>query len=130
MTDTPASRPAALPLGILAGIFILFFAVNPQIVADWRIYSFDDGTYSHAYLIPFMCAYLAWVGWKAGHLTPRGSWLFLGLARPGAAAVPVAGYRPPALPVARPGAGLPGAGDAGGVYSTARASPRAGSSGS
>jgi exosortase len=79
MTDTPASRPAALPLGILAGIFILFFAVNPQIVADWRIYSFDDGTYSHAYLIPFMCAYLAWVGWKAGHLTPRGSWLFLGL---------------------------------------------------
>jgi exosortase len=79
MTDTPASRPAALPLGILAGIFILFFAVNPQIIADWRIYSFDDGTYSHAYLIPFMCAYLAWVGWKAGHLTPRGSWLFLGL---------------------------------------------------
>jgi exosortase len=80
MTDTPASRPAPLPLGILAGIFILFFAVNPQIVADWRIYSFDDGTYSHAYLIPFMSAYLAWVGWREGHLTTRWSWTFFGLA--------------------------------------------------
>lgn len=34
--------------------------IYPQVISDWRTYSFDDGTYSHAYLIPFIMATLLW----------------------------------------------------------------------
>jgi len=55
---------------------VVFFAVNIQIINDWRIYSFDDGTYSHAYLMPFMSAYLLYTGWRCGELSLRWSWVF------------------------------------------------------
>ena len=64
----------AWALGPAAAIAALFFLFNPQIVVDWRIYSFDDGTYSHAYLIPVMSAWLLYEGWKAGVLQLRWSW--------------------------------------------------------
>lgn len=34
--------------------------IYPQVISDWRTYSFDDGTYSHAYLMPFIIATLLW----------------------------------------------------------------------
>ena len=45
-------------------LLILFLSYSiflyPQIISDWRTYSFDDGTYSHAYLMPFVIATLLW----------------------------------------------------------------------
>lgn len=45
-------------------LIILFLSYSlflyPQIISDWRTYSFDDGTYSHAYLMPFVIATLLW----------------------------------------------------------------------
>lgn len=52
----------------LAGIFLLFFLANPSIIADLRSYSFDDGTYSHAYLLPFVMVFLYWRAWKQQQL--------------------------------------------------------------
>ena len=34
--------------------------IYPQVISDWRTYSFDDGTYSHAYLMPFIIVTLLW----------------------------------------------------------------------
>lgn len=34
--------------------------IYPQVISDWRTYSFDDGTYSHAYLMPFIIITLLW----------------------------------------------------------------------
>ncbi|WP_371375781.1 exosortase [Thalassotalea aquiviva] len=46
------------PLMAILSIFLLLLLFNLPIANNiWR-YSFDDGTYSHAYLIPFICAYL------------------------------------------------------------------------
>lgn len=52
----------------LVGIFLLFFLLNPSIISDLRTYSFDDGTYSHAYLIPFVIAFLYWRAFKQQQL--------------------------------------------------------------
>lgn len=43
-------------------ILLLGFSlvIYPQVISDWRTYSFDDGTYSHAFLMPFIIATLLW----------------------------------------------------------------------
>lgn len=60
----------------LLGILLIFFTVSllniPILVTLWR-HSFDDGTYSHAYLIPIISLYLFYVLQKAGKLTFRKS---------------------------------------------------------
>ncbi|MBU2979216.1 exosortase [Alteromonas sp. C1M14] len=63
----PARRLFWLPV-LLAAAWAL---VNyPVMVTLWR-HGFDDGTYSHAYLIPFIFIYLIYVLAKTGQLTPR-----------------------------------------------------------
>ena len=58
----------------LLGILLIFFTVAllniPILVTLWR-HSFDDGTYSHAYLIPIISLYLFYILQKAGKLTFR-----------------------------------------------------------
>ncbi|MDP5148783.1 exosortase [Rheinheimera baltica] len=41
-------------------LLVCSLLLYPQIVVDWRTYSFDDGTYSHAYLMPFIIITLLW----------------------------------------------------------------------
>jgi exosortase len=51
----------SVPLSIVFAIYLILTVINyPVIETLWR-YSFDDGTYSHAYLIPFIVAYLFYV---------------------------------------------------------------------
>jgi len=56
------------------GILLIFFTVAllniPILVTLWR-HSFDDGTYSHAYLIPIISLYLFYILQKAGKLIFR-----------------------------------------------------------
>ncbi|WP_284244074.1 exosortase [Thalassotalea insulae] len=47
---------------------MLTFASQFQIVQNIWQFSFDDGTYSHAYLIPFISAYLYWQLFTEGRL--------------------------------------------------------------
>ncbi len=58
----------------LLGILLIFFTVAllniPILITLWR-HSFDDGTYSHAYLIPIISLYLFYILQKAGKLTLR-----------------------------------------------------------
>ena len=57
-------------LGILL-IFTIICLLNiPILVTLWR-HSFDDGTYSHAYLIPIISLYLFYILQKAGKLAFR-----------------------------------------------------------
>lgn len=60
-------RALALPTAIV--VAFLFF--NPAIIADWRVYSFDDGTYSHAYLMPLIIAFLFWKAAEEQQLVQR-----------------------------------------------------------
>jgi len=59
-------------LGILLISFIVSLLNIPILVTLWR-HSFDDGTYSHAYLIPIISLYLFYVLQKSGKLTFRKS---------------------------------------------------------
>jgi exosortase len=43
-------------------------ASNPYLVIDLMTFSFDDGTYSHAYLIPFIMIYLVYESIQKGYL--------------------------------------------------------------
>lgn len=58
----------------LLGILLISFTVSlsnmPILVTLWR-HSFDDGTYSHAYLIPIISLYLFYILQKAGKLAFR-----------------------------------------------------------
>lgn len=67
---------------ILFLLLILFLlcclALYPQVISDWRSYSFDDGTYSHAYLMPLIIGYLLWQ--QRTSLQLRVSYTFLLLA--------------------------------------------------
>lgn len=47
-------------LAVIAAIFFTAFLANPQVIVDWRTYSFDDGTYSHAYLMPLVIGFFFW----------------------------------------------------------------------
>ncbi|SEL80019.1 exosortase A [Colwellia chukchiensis] len=58
----------------LIGVFLILLAVSlfnvPVLTTLWR-HSFDDGTYSHAYLIPFITLYLFYLLQNAGKLVFR-----------------------------------------------------------
>jgi exosortase len=41
-------------------LWALFCFANYAILTDYVFYGFDDGAYSHAFLIPFVCLYLLW----------------------------------------------------------------------
>lgn len=70
--DTEHQTPLpSWPLLLLASLFAVFFLANPSTIADLRTYSFDDGTYSHAYLMPVVIAYLYWRAWKQQQLVLR-----------------------------------------------------------
>jgi len=55
---------------IILLVTTVFFCVSqlPIVENIWE-FSFDDGTYSHAYLIPFICVYLFWSLFKNNELT-------------------------------------------------------------
>lgn len=81
MTDTTSSnapRASYWLLIFIAGVYLLFFAFNPSVITDLRSFSFDDGTYSHAYLIPFVMAYFYWQAWHENTLQPRINLIFIG----------------------------------------------------
>ncbi|MBL4899053.1 MAG: exosortase [Colwellia sp.] len=64
-------------LGIIT-LFILFWLLNlPVITTLWR-HSFDDGTYSHAYLIPFITLYLYYQLQSDGLLVYKSNFSWLG----------------------------------------------------
>lgn len=63
---------------LLLSFLICCLALYPQVISDWRSYSFDDGTYSHAYLMPLIIGYLLWQQRSSLHL--RFSLIFLLLA--------------------------------------------------
>lgn len=57
-----------LPLLIIALLYAIIALTQLPILENiWR-YSFDDGTYSHAYLIPIISIYLYWILFKEGLL--------------------------------------------------------------
>lgn len=58
-----------LPLIIVFMVSIVLACAQFDIVANIWHFSFDDGTYSHAYLIPFISAYLYYELFKEGALT-------------------------------------------------------------
>ena len=61
----------SVPLCIVFAIHFIFVLINyPLIETLWR-HSFDDGTYSHAYFIPFITAYLFYVVDQSGKLELR-----------------------------------------------------------
>ncbi|MFT4824506.1 exosortase [Congregibacter sp.] len=59
-SSSSSSSTKLRPLVFIGAVFAAFFLTNPAIIADWRSFSFDDGSYSHAYLILPLCAYLFW----------------------------------------------------------------------
>lgn len=67
------------PLYVALLVLATFFLFNPEIIADWRIYSFDDGTYSHAYLMPFVILFLVWRAWAQQQLQLRWNPVFFTL---------------------------------------------------
>ena len=61
----------SIPLCVVFAIHLILAFINyPLIETLWR-HSFDDGTYSHAYFIPFIVAYLFYVADKKGKLKLR-----------------------------------------------------------
>ena len=81
MIDTASSHTpqvANWSLFFILGLYLLFFAFNPSVITDLRSFSFDDGTYSHAYLIPFVMVYFYWQAWRTRQLQPRINLIFLG----------------------------------------------------
>jgi len=58
---------------IAIGCALLLAAINQDVVAQvWR-YSFDDGTYSHAFLIPFISLFLLYQAYRHDELRFRGA---------------------------------------------------------
>lgn len=56
------------PLVILTLIYLFIALTQLPIIENIWIYSFDDGTYSHAYLIPIISIYLYWILFNEGKL--------------------------------------------------------------
>ncbi|WP_158589139.1 exosortase [Alginatibacterium sediminis] len=74
--NAKASLLSAVPrsfaeVGLLTLVVTLFLVVNWPLLIDLKIHSFDDGTYSHAYLIPFISIYLLHRAFRRGVLTTR-----------------------------------------------------------
>jgi exosortase A len=59
------------PLVILILIYLFIALTQLPIIENIWIYSFDDGTYSHAYLIPIISIYLYWILFNEGKLQFR-----------------------------------------------------------
>ena len=57
-----------LPLVVIFVIFVAIALTQIPIIENIWLYSFDDGTYSHAYLIPFISMYIYWVLFVSGEL--------------------------------------------------------------
>lgn len=53
---------------LLAVVYIAIALTQLPIIENFWRYSFDDGTYSHAFLIPFICIYLYWLLFQSGEL--------------------------------------------------------------
>ena len=69
--DSNTFKHTYIPLLTVLLITALVALFNAPIMATlWR-YSFDDGTYSHAYLIPFIVGYLFYILAKESDLTIR-----------------------------------------------------------
>ncbi|TKB46642.1 exosortase [Thalassotalea mangrovi] len=65
------------PLYVLFALFAFIGLMNmPILVTLWR-HSFDDGTYSHAFLIPVISAYLLFDAFKQGKIELRDKFSFL-----------------------------------------------------
>ena len=68
-----AKHPARNILLTLVGLALFWALINaPVMLTLWR-HGFDDGTYSHSYLIPFIFVYLLVVLARRGELHPRQS---------------------------------------------------------
>ncbi len=68
-----SKHPARNVVFTLVAIALVWAGVNyPVMLTLWR-HGFDDGTYSHAYLIPFIFIYLLIVLARRGELIPRTS---------------------------------------------------------
>ncbi|AWL11667.1 hypothetical protein HMF8227_01186 [Saliniradius amylolyticus] len=63
--------------GVYLVVVMAFMLVNRPIVLDIATHSFDDGTYSHAYLMPLVSLYLLWHGLRQGNIQLRPSWGWL-----------------------------------------------------
>ena len=61
-------------------LWIVFGVANFGILLDFARHGFDDGTYSHAYLVPFISAYLLWDASRQDKLTPHFSVGYLAFA--------------------------------------------------
>lgn len=66
-----------LQVSLILVIFASVFVANPQAMADLASYSFDDGTYSHAYLIPVIIVYLLFHATQYGEINYRWQPLFV-----------------------------------------------------
>lgn len=66
------------PLLFIAAVYTVFLTANPSVIVDLRSFSFDNGTYSHAYLIPFVMVYFYWQAWRNRQLQPRINLIYLG----------------------------------------------------
>ncbi|MDP5458163.1 exosortase [Alishewanella sp. SMS8] len=64
------------PLLFIATVYLVFLAANPAVIVDLRSFSFDDGTYSHAYLLPFVIAFFYWQAWQNQQLQPKTNLFF------------------------------------------------------
>jgi exosortase A len=78
--DLPAKKHVLPFMGVLVLVLSVSLLNIPILKSLWQ-YSFDDGTYSHAYLIPFIVAYLFYDLSKSKELIFRDSisWFALGL---------------------------------------------------
>lgn len=66
-----------IQVSTVLAIFASVFIANPQAMADLASYSFDDGTYSHAYLIPLIIVYVLFHATKYGEMNYRWQPLYL-----------------------------------------------------
>lgn len=66
-----STHPARRLFWVAVLLGVVWAILNyPVMVTLWR-HGFDDGTYSHAYLIPFIFVYLIYVLAKTGQVIPR-----------------------------------------------------------
>jgi exosortase A len=56
------------PIVILIVIYSAIALAQLPIIENIWLYSFDDGSYSHAYLIPIICIYMYWLLFTTGEL--------------------------------------------------------------
>ncbi|MDO6506823.1 exosortase [Colwellia sp. 4_MG-2023] len=78
--NTSSQNKSLLPFLSILVLFTVLSLLNYPIMATlWR-YSFDDGTYSHAYLVPFIVLYLYFTLYENHELQFREKFSWLALA--------------------------------------------------